>query len=69
MDREKEQGYLERQAKTMDIIDTYVADSAPSWLEISDGCRARILASEVTRSVFVCFFLGGGGWGSSSLSI
>lgn len=49
MDRDSEQGYLKRQAKTMDIIDTYIADNATMRLRVSDGVRARILASEVTR--------------------
>lgn len=51
MNRDKEKGYFERQAKAMDIIGTFVCEGAPSKVDITDGCRARILASEVSRSV------------------
>lgn len=54
MERDKEEGHFERQAQTMDIIDTYIHDNAP-WrvdLSLSEPCRQRILASEVTRCVF-----------------
>lgn len=49
MERDKEEGHFERQAKTMDVIDTFIGDMAPSRVEISGACRERILASEVTR--------------------
>lgn len=49
MDRDKEEEHFERQAKTMDVIDTYVADTSLCRVDISNGCRERILASEVSR--------------------
>eukprot|EP00903_Cladosiphon_okamuranus_P012689 g11867.t1 len=51
MDRDKEEGHFERQARTMDIIDTYVHYNALYRMELnlSEPCRQRILASEVTR--------------------
>lgn len=51
MERDREEGYFERQAKTMDIIGTYVNDGAPSKVDMSDACRERIVASEVSRCV------------------
>lgn len=51
MDRDREEGYFERQAKTMDIIGTYVVEDAPSKVDLSEECRVRILASEVSRQV------------------
>ena len=53
MDRDKEQEHFARQAKTMTIIDTYVAEGAPCRVDISDACREKILASDVTRCVHV----------------
>lgn len=49
MERDKEEGHFERQAMTMDILNTYVADNAICPVTISEPCRQRILASEVTR--------------------
>ncbi|CAM9574915.1 unnamed protein product, partial [Hapterophycus canaliculatus] len=49
MERDKEEGHFERQAMTMDILNTYVADNALCPVNISEPCRQRILASEVTR--------------------
>ncbi|CAM9331891.1 unnamed protein product, partial [Scytosiphon promiscuus] len=49
MERDKEEGHFERQAMTMDIVNTYVADNALCPVNISEPCRQRILASEVTR--------------------
>lgn len=51
MDRDREEGHFQRQAKTMDIIDSYVHDNAVyrGELNLSEPCRQRILASEVTR--------------------
>lgn len=51
MDRDREEGYFERQARTMDIIGTYVTEDAPSKVDLSEDCRVRILASEVSRWV------------------
>lgn len=51
MDRDREEEHFERQAKTMIIIDTYVVESAPCRVDISDACREKILASDVTRWV------------------
>lgn len=33
----------------MDIIGTYVIENAPSKVDLSEECRVRILASEVSR--------------------
>lgn len=52
MDRDKEEGHFERQALTMDVIGTYVVDDAPCKVDISAGCRERILVSEVSRWVW-----------------
>ncbi|CAB1101804.1 unnamed protein product [Ectocarpus sp. CCAP 1310/34] len=49
MDRDKEEGHFQRQAMTMDIIDTYIADNAVCRVDLTEACRDRILASEVTR--------------------
>lgn len=54
MDRDKEEGHFERQAMTMDVIDTYIVENAMCRVEISEASRERILASEVTRCVCVC---------------
>lgn len=56
MDRDKEEGYFERQALTMDVIDTFVAESAPRRVDLSSGVRERILASEVTRQMICGVF-------------
>lgn len=53
MDRDKEKGYFERQAKTMDIIDTYVIDGAPCKVDMSDACREHILSSQASRYVWL----------------
>lgn len=53
MDRDKEEEHFERQAKTMIIIETYVVEGAPCRVDISDACREKILASDVTRCVDV----------------
>ena len=53
MDRDKEEEHFARQAKTMTIIDTYVVEGAPCRVDISDACREKILASDVTRCAHV----------------
>lgn len=58
MDRDKEEEHFERQAKTMIIIDTYVVESAPCRVDISDACREKILASDVTRCVHHVLLVG-----------
>lgn len=70
MDRDKEVCHFERQAKTMDVIETFINENSPRRVEVSDGCRHRILNSEVTRwvgfentrlgSIFFSFLVGTG---------
>lgn len=50
MDREQVEGYWERQAMTMAIIDRFVVEGADQQINISDECRLRILEFEITRS-------------------
>lgn len=60
MDREQVEGYFERQAATMAIVDRFVAEGAEQGINISEECRARVLESAVTRfgseGGLVCFF-------------
>lgn len=49
MDREQVEGYFERQAATMAIVDRFVAQGAEQEINISEECRARVLESCVTR--------------------
>lgn len=49
MDREQVEGYFERQAVTMAIIDRFVMEGAPQQVNISDQCRQTILDSDITR--------------------
>lgn len=49
MDRESVEGYFERQAVTMAIIDRFIVEGADQQVNISDQCRRRVLDSEITR--------------------
>eukprot|EP00903_Cladosiphon_okamuranus_P011013 g10402.t1 len=49
MDREQVEGYFERQAATMAIVDRFVAEGAEQEINISEECRERVLTSAVTR--------------------
>eukprot|EP00903_Cladosiphon_okamuranus_P006660 g6502.t2 len=48
LDREEVTGFFERQAVTMRIVEQYVREDAPEQVNISEECRERILATDVT---------------------
>lgn len=48
------EGYFERQAATMAIVDRFVAEGAEQEINISQECRKRVLDSDVTRYVSGC---------------
>lgn len=62
MDREQVEGYFERQAMTMAIVDRFVAEGAEQEINISQECKQRVLDAEITRCVL--FSRGGGGGGT-----
>lgn len=49
LDRDTVEDYFERQAVTMTIIDRYVRPDSCDQLKLSDGCRSRVLNSDVTK--------------------
>lgn len=51
MDREQVEGYFERQAVTMSIVDRFVVEGAEQEINISEECRKRLLESDATKYV------------------
>ncbi|CAM9272311.1 unnamed protein product [Ectocarpus sp. 4 AP-2014] len=48
LDREEVMGFFERQAATMRIVERYIREDAPDQVNISEECREKILATDVT---------------------
>ncbi|CAM9465258.1 unnamed protein product [Ectocarpus sp. 6 AP-2014] len=48
LDREEVMGFFERQATTMRIVERYIREDAPDQVNISEECREKILATDVT---------------------
>lgn len=49
MDREQVEGYFERQAMTMAIVDRFVVEGAEQEVNISQECRERLLKSDANK--------------------
>lgn len=56
MNREQEEGYFERKAMTMSIVDKYLTDGAEHEINISQECKERVLETDITRSETLTYF-------------
>eukprot|EP00904_Undaria_pinnatifida_P012482 jgi/Undpi1/8364/HiC_scaffold_25.g10832.m1 len=48
LDREEVKDFFERQAVTMRIVQRYIREGAPDQVNISEECREKVLATDVT---------------------
>ncbi|CAM9905729.1 unnamed protein product, partial [Hapterophycus canaliculatus] len=48
LDREEVTGFFERQAVTMRIVEQFIRDGAPDQVNLSEECREKVLATDVT---------------------